>query len=764
MAQDNPHARLRIQRAAVGVLSLPAGWTASYAGFTFDLRGWLARGIAAQVDQRRLFPWIAVSFGLGILLFFRAEGRPALWAPVAGFALFAAAAIAARHRLGLMAAMVALSALFAGFAAAVIRTRAVDAPMLSRVVITPISGFIEAVEDRGGRARLTLRVTGMERLLQAEWPRRVRVTVRDGRGFTAGQHVAATARLLPPPEPAWPGGYDFARDAYFREIGAVGSLLGAITRPASPSPPDWSLRVAAAVDEARNVLTERIAGAIGGPAGAVAAALVTGKRGLIDEPTNDVLRAAGIYHIVSISGLHMVLAAGTFFWLARALLALSPAIALLWPVKRIAAAAAMAGACLYCIFSGSEVATERSLIMTLVMFGAVMVDRPALSVRNLAITALVVLAREPETLIGPSFQMSFGAVAALIALAPWLGRRREEDVRGPVSRAIDWGVRSILGLLATTLVASLATAPFAAYHFQTVNPFGLVGNALALPLVSLVVMPAALLGVVAYPFGLDRPVWQLMGWAVAQVLDVSAWVSGFSGSSLLVPALGVGAVAAFASALVLVTVPVSVLRWLAVIPLGAGLALAAVPDRYDAFVDREGSGAAIRGRAGRLVLVGKPSAFVVEQWLRADGDPRAPKDGSLRQDARCDPLGCVVTRADGRDVAYVTDLAAFEEDCRRAAVVVTRLAAPPTCGATVVLDRAALRSHGATAIRFVDDAVLLRTTRGESSALRLPASRVRPAQEAPRPVRAPDRRPRAAGPSIDLPDVEAEESDDGAGP
>ena len=598
MAQDNPHARLRIQRAAVGVLSLPAGWTASYAGFTFDLRGWLARGIAAQVDQRRLFPWIAVSFGLGILLFFRAEGRPALWAPVAGFALFAAAAIAARHRLGLMAAMVALSALFAGFAAAVIRTRAVDAPMLSRVVITPISGFIEAVEDRGGRARLTLRVTGMERLLQAEWPRRVRVTVRDGRGFTAGQHVAATARLLPPPEPAWPGGYDFARDAYFREIGAVGSLLGAITRPASPSPPDWSLRVAAAVDEARNVLTERIAGAIGGPAGAVAAALVTGKRGLIDEPTNDVLRAAGIYHIVSISGLHMVLAAGTFFWLARALLALSPGIALLWPVKRIAAAAAMAGACLYCIFSGSEVATERSLIMTLVMFGAVMVDRPALSVRNLAITPLVVLAREPETLIGPSFQMSFGAVAALIALAPWLGRRREEDVRGPVSRAIDWGVRSILGLLATTLVASLATAPFAAYHFQTVNPFGLVGNALALPLVSLVVMPAALLGVVAYPFGLDRPVWQLMGWAVAQVLDVSAWVSGFSGSSLLVPALGVGAVAAFASALVLVTVPVSVLRWLAVIPLGAGLALAAVPDRYDAFVDREGSGAAIRGRAG----------------------------------------------------------------------------------------------------------------------------------------------------------------------
>ena len=208
------------------------------------------------------------------------------------------------------------------------------------------------------------------------------------------------------PEAARPGGYDFARDAYFNRIGAVGSLTGKVEIRAPPSAPPYDLALNAAIDRARNALTRRIADVIGGQAGAVAAALVTGKRGLIDDDTNQILRGAGIYHIVSISGLHMVLAAGTFFWLARALLALSSFAALHWPCKKIAAVVAMIGATAYCVFSGSEVATERSLIMILVMLGAILIDRPALSLRNLALSALIVLAREPETILGPSFQMS----------------------------------------------------------------------------------------------------------------------------------------------------------------------------------------------------------------------------------------------------------------------------------------------------------------------------------------------------------------------
>ncbi|WP_201834130.1 ComEC/Rec2 family competence protein [Microvirga zambiensis] len=698
--QDNQAKPSRIPRASARAVALPRAWGAGIDWSLFDGRSWLSRAIAREIEQRRLFPWIAVYFGIGILLFFQADGPPALWAPLGAFAISCFAAFILRGRILALSMTIALAAIFAGFAAGTIRTRSVSAPVLNRIVIAPLAGFIEAVEDREEGQRLLLRVSEMKGVAEAERPRLVRVTIRKGTVLNAGQFVSGTARLLPPPEAAWPGGYDFARDAYYKGIGAVGSMVGQVRVLDSPAKPEWTLLLAAQVDEARNALTHRIASSIGGAAGGVGAALVTGKRGLIPEPANEVLRGAGIYHIVSISGLHMVLAAGTFFWLVRALLALAPAAALLWPVKKISAVAAMIGATIYCIFSGSDVATERSLVMTLVMFGAMLVDRPALSIRNLSIAALIVLAREPEALLGPSFQMSFGAVAAMMALVPMMQSRRETGPATLLERALRWGFQAVLGLLITTLVASLATAPFSAYHFQSLNPYGLIGNALALPLVSLVVMPSAVLGVLAYPFGLDRPVWQLMGAAVSQVLEVSAWVGGFNGSTLVVPALSIGALALLSLALLVVTIPVSALRWLAILPTGAGLAMAAMPARYDLFVDRDGAGAAIRSAGGKLTLVGRPSDFVVEQWLRADGDGRSVDDAGLRQDSRCDNAGCVVIAEQGRRIAFVQNVAAFEEDCRRASVIISRLEAPPTCSVDLLLDGNALKERGATTLRF----------------------------------------------------------------
>ncbi|MDP8917377.1 MAG: ComEC family competence protein [Pseudomonadota bacterium] len=720
---------------------MPRPWTAGLDWSLLDGRGWLSRNIAYEVEQRRLFPWIAVCFGLGIVLFFQADGQPALWAPLGALALCAVAAVAFRHRLPAFSVTIALAALFAGFSAGAIRTRSVEAPVLSRIAITPITGFIEAVEDRDGGKRLLLRVVSMKDIPEINRPRLVRVSVRNGEGLSAGEFIAGTARLLPPPQAAWPGGYDFARDAYYKGIGAVGSLSGPVRRLDPPVPPDWSLWLAAQVDQARNALTQRIASSIGGAAGGVGAALVTGKRGLIGEPTNDILRGAGIYHIVSISGLHMVLAAGTFFWLVRAWLALAPGLALLWPVKKIAAVAAMIGATVYCVFSGSDVATERSLIMTLVMFGAVLADRPALSIRNLSIAAIIVLAREPEALLGPSFQMSFGAVAAMMALVPLMHRSSRDAAPATLlGRGLTWTGRAMLGLVTTTLVASIATAPFAAYHFQSLNPYGLIGNALALPLVSLVVMPSAVLGVLAYPFGLDRPVWQVMGAAVSQVLEVSAWVGGFSGSTLVVPALGVGALTLLSLGLLTLTIPASSLRWIALVPAGAGLAFAAAPNRYDIYIDRDGAGAAIRNTKGKLTLVGKPSAFVAEQWLRADGDGRSVDDAGLRQDARCDTAGCVVANGPQRWIAFVQDVSAFDEDCRRATVIVTRLKAPPTCKAGFLLDGDGLSARGATTIRFMPEVVEVTSVKkGREQLPWLSADRPQagalPAQERPRQAR-----------------------------
>jgi competence protein ComEC len=311
-----------------------------------------------------------------------------------------------------------------------------------------------------------------------------------------------------------------------------------------------------------------------------------------------------------------------------------------------------------------------------------------------------------------------------------------------------WVRSESVGIVATTFVASIATAPFSAYHFQTANPFGLLGNALTLPLISIVVMPAAVVGVLALPFGLDRPVWEIMGTAVERVLNVSAWVADFEGSTLVVPAFGPGTLALFVVALILATVLVSPLRWLAILPGAAAMALSASPERQDVFVDRGGAGAAVRGRDGRLVAMGKPSSFVLEQWLKADGDSRDADDDSLRRSARCDRLGCTVATPDGRVVAFVLERAAFEEDCTRAAVVLSRLYAPSHCAAAVIIDRRFLDAHGATAIRLSGGRSIVTTARREGETLPWLKRAVGPPARAA-PAENPSRRRQPASPDDD---------------
>lgn len=676
----------------------------------------LKQGFALEAERRRPFLWLPIAMGVGILLYFAADREPALWAPLLGLALSGAAAFALRLRRFASMACLAAAAAFAGFAAGVWRTADIAAPMLERSRIGKLSGFVESVEARDNGARIVLLVTDLANVPQDQRPKRVRVSMRSG-AVAPGDHIVATARLLPPPGPARAGGYDFGRDAFFRGIGAVGSISGKIALTPAPYPMPTRLAIDVMIDRARNALTRRIAEVGGGQGGAVAAALVTGKRGLITEATNNDLRAAGIYHIVSISGLHMVLAAGTIFWLVRALLALSQTVALHWPLKKIAAVAAMLGATAYCIFSGSDVATERSLIMTLVMLGAILVDRAALSMRNLALAAMIVLLREPEALLGPSFQMSFGAVAALIAFAErWERRDRTEP-----PTVLPWPLGPLwtasLGIVVTTMLATAATAPFGAYHFQTFNPFGLLGNAMALPFVSLFVMPAAVFGVLAYPFGLDWPAWALMGLASDAVLKVAHWVATIDHSTVTVAAFGPVVLGCFSMTLLWLTLWTTAWRWLATLPLIFGVAIAGKPVRPEILIERDGSGLAVRGPDGRLAIAGKPSRFVLQQWLAADGDSRSPDDPTLRAGIACDRLACVAQTADKRTVSYTRERLAIIEDCLRADLVVTAIPWSGACKARLI-ERMALSRDGATS--------LYRTGSGWSSHVSEPNAADRP--------------------------------------
>ena len=287
--------------------------------------------------------------------------------------------------------------------------------------------------------------------------------------------------------------------------------------------------------------TARIRAAVPGDAGAIASALITGKRDAISAPVNDAMYVSSLAHVLSISGYHMALVAGVVFFVVRALLALSPALALRHAIKKWAALAALIAAFLYLLLSGAEVATQRAFIMTAIVLVAVMVDRSALTLRNLALAALGVMLLAPEAVVHPSFQMSFAATLALIAAyergLPWTTAGADTSLGARVAL---WGGREIVALILASLVAGLATTPYAAFHFHRVAPYGVLANLLAMPIVSVWVMPSGLLALVALPFGFDAPLWRLMGLGIDWMVAVALFVASLPGAVGRMAAFGTG--------------------------------------------------------------------------------------------------------------------------------------------------------------------------------------------------------------------------------
>jgi competence protein ComEC len=320
------------------------------------------------------------------------------------------------------------------------------------------------VEQLPNGTRILLDKVRISSLEPPATPEHVRLRLRSKMpDLLPGAWLQVRARLSPPPPPAMPGAYDFQFHYYFQEIGATGFALG---RARLLADGDDRLTLAHRWEGFRERLTTRIRDAIGGTAGAVAAALITGDRGAIPEDLNEAYRNSGIYHLLSISGMHIGLVAGLLFALVRAGLALIPSVALRYPIKKWAAAAAMAGALAYLMISGASIATVRSYIMISIMFLAVLLDRPAIALRNVALAALAILVVWPESLLDAGFQMSFAAVVALVSAYEWL-RMRDEARGGPARRGV-WARTALFfaGIVTSTLVASLAVAPFGIYHFR----------------------------------------------------------------------------------------------------------------------------------------------------------------------------------------------------------------------------------------------------------------------------------------------------------
>lgn len=653
----------------------------------------------AEAGPGRLLPWTPVAFGAGIALYFAADHEPIAWVAAATAAVAAVAAVLLR-RSRAFAALLLSAALAAGFATVALKAARIAHPVLAvPVFAAELQGFVEVREERERTDRFVLRVT---KLTAARAPplQRVRLSVRKGTAPAVGSFVTLKARLQPPLQPLRPGGYDFARDLYFQGIAASGFVLGAIRTAEPPQDGGWRLRYAAATQGLRDAIDARIKAALDGDVRAIATALLTGKRDAISTPVNDAMFVSGLGHVLSISGYHMAVVAGVVFFALRALLALIPALTVTFPIKKVAAAAALGAAAFYLALSGAEVATQRSFLMTAVVLIAVMVDRRAITFRTLALAALVVLLIAPEALVHPSFQMSFAATFGLVALVqvgmPALFAKADSSA---AARVALWGGREIALLALASLIAGLATMPYGAYHFHRITPYGVLSNLAAMPVVSAIVMPAGLLGLAAMPFGFDAPFWRIMEFGIDWMVLVAQWVAALPGAVGRIAAFGTGPLLLASLGLVLIGLLRTPLRWSGALGLLAAVGWAALTPQPEVLISGDGRQVAVRGADGRLHLMQSGAdAFRLKQWLAADADPRTPDAPSLRAGVSCDPDGCVAPLADGRLVALSLRPDGLDDDCARAVLIVTAAQPPPDCAARVIATDE-LREKGAVALR-----------------------------------------------------------------
>ena len=667
-----------------------------------DVAAALRNTFEAELAERAGLHWLAVLFGLGALGYFLLPREPLFPVLATGAAVFAGAAAFAYRRGMAWRILSVLAIVLAGASVAKLRVDRLVQPEIGNETFVALDARVVDRESRVElRPRIVLDRIRTESIPLERLPERVRITLPPSYGLPPlGSRIVMNARLASVPGAVVPGGYDPHRSAFFEGIGGSGFSLGRWT--VTEEPPRFSLDLTVA--RIRTAIVERIMAAEPGEAGAVAAALLVGERSALSEETNENLRISGLFHILSISGLHMMLVAGTVFFTARALLALSPRLALERPIRKWAAVAALLVLSVYFALSGGGAATVRSFAMASILFAAVLVDRPAISMRNLAIAAFLVLAIEPEGIAEPGFQMSFAAVAALIAAWEFwrdhrAARLADDDVV-PGFWLMRLAGQALIGVALTTLVAGLATAPFAAYHFERVATYSLLGNLLAAPLVSAIIMPFGLLSLAVMPLGLEALPLAVMAWGIEMLLGIAAFVASLPGADVRAPPMS-----AFSLCLIvagMLWLCLWRLRWRLLGLPAIGLGLLLIPiliDPPDILVAPDGTAIAVRGSSGVLRVSGaRAGSYIVEQFF--DEESAQPESGAeLRKGVNCDPTACLFSDAAGNIVSHVLDPAGFSEDCSHATVIATAFTAPESCGAALVIDAPKLARFGAHAVR-----------------------------------------------------------------
>lgn len=711
------------------------------------------RQAAQERDHGHLFLFSPVFLGAGAVTWFGLAEVPS---PLPVGVILVASLLAAfvcrhGHPLGHYAAMaVALFAggmLLAGVEAWRSQTVVLDSPVTTRV-----TGVVERrASDDDGNWRYLVRLTATASPALKRPPQRATLLARSRHDpFPFGSTLTGLARLQPPAGPALPRMNDFAFSAYYNGVGAVGYFLGApqsvnTLSPPQPGPQGWLAAADLWLFGLRDRIESRIRSVVAGDAGAFAAAIVTGESRGMSKETKEALRISGLTHIIAISGLNMALAAGLFYVGLRAGLSLLGSLSQAYPIKKFAAAGAILAAFGYYLISGYQVSAERAFLMMAIMLGAVLIDRPAISLRNTALAALAIIAVSPSQIMGPSFQMSFSATIALIAgYAAWQKTPDAPVTRQPrpLVRGALFGTRLAAGIFMTSLIGGLSTALFAIEHFHRLAGYSLPANLVAMPVISLVVMPFGLLAMTLMPFGLDALPLKVMGAGLELVIAVAKTIAGWGGDigfRRIDPMILPLAITGF----LILALLRSRLRYAGIAFFAAALAVAALkpqPRQADLLIAEDGQLVGLPTADTIQTNRPRPPAFIYGQWqqalqiwqtgkpivliddqvkIRAAGaDPPVPTAADIdharesmrkalqtveRKRFACLPKAwCLAATAGGWTVAVVEQAAYVGPACDVADIVVTpRRTAFTTCRSGARLYTAeTLRRTGALEIRF----------------------------------------------------------------
>jgi competence protein ComEC len=709
-------------------------------------------------ERERWVLWLPIGLGLGISIYFGLTWEPALWS---GPLIAVMGALGCWRLIGqarllspiFKFAVLTIMLVGIGFTAAKVQTERLQATILQKEIgPTTLTGRIETIETFPKGVRVILSSPQVSGLQHHRTPTKLRLRLRGNQSqMWPGDWISVRAKLSPPSPPSAPGAFDFQRQAYFKGLGAVGFGLGRAEIVALAE--DRGGRgVSYSIARLRHRITNKITTALPGPQGGLAAALMTGEKRAVDEKTVQSLRDSGLAHLLSISGLHVGLVAGIIFTGIRFILALIPFIGLRYPIKKWAAIAAICGAFAYALIAGATLPTQRAFLMLSIALLAVVSDRRGISMRSLAWAAMVVLIIQPESLLGPSFQMSFAAVMALIAVYEWVSQRRQKQATEQIKLKSGYFKTVggyIVGIGLTTLVAGLATAPYSAFHFNRIADYSLIANLIAVPVTALWVMPWAVISFALMGLGLEHVALNIMSWGLELVMMIAGWVSGLPGSVTMIQAAPTISITIISIGMIWLCIWHRRWRYWGVAPILVGAILIPYDVPPDILIDGKGRLIALRSEQGGLGFSNLTQAkYTREQWARRAGQDAGfkydqPKEQSKRQKSNqsfsnldCDVSGCLLN-INQRKIATTRHPASLIEDCWYADVIVSLTPVRQYCPATRVIDKFDLWRQGTHAIWVGKDDIKIETvnqSRGQRPWVIKPKGGVSPAKRSNKPI------------------------------